>query len=660
MRAARATVLLAFCAGLAAASPAGAAPPRPADLSVIGGAGWHADNRFSLTWATPPAGDPPVVAVHYRLLSPLGAVIQEERLNRIEGLGTIAVPRVSGVYGAEVWFEDGAGQQGPAATASLRFDRTRPGRASPAPLPAWIGRPDLPLRVRLDHPEAPLPPAGIRGYAASLDTDPGGSPCRADDRCEETEITLHGGIGDDTLTIAAPPEGTSHLHVVAVSGAGMKSAESAEAVLRVDTVDPVTRLSGAPAGWANRSVRIEATASDEGSGMRVSDSGEPPLTAIRVAGGAPAVALGEKIATTVIDEGVHRVAYYARDAAGNVDDGTTANGVSNRPPRVAWVRIDRTPPHAAFSNSQDPADPDLIRVRIADALSGPDPARGWVGVRRAGSGDPYRRLPAAPPASGTLRARWSSDGAAIGAYEFAALAYDAAGNSTLVDSHADGSPMVLVNPLKATTVLRGAFPPDDRSRTVPYGRGVAVHGRLLAGLRTPLGDAPIRVVERFAPGAQPAIRTSVVRTGPDGRFALRASPGPSRTIELCYDGGPTLGRAVGPALHLGVRGRVRLGASSGSATVGGRPIVFGGRVVAPAGTIPGEGMPVQLQFRVGRSPWSAFRTVQADRRGRFRYAYRFSDDDSRGARFQFRAYLPAQEGWPYEPAGSRPVIVRGR
>jgi len=52
--------------------------------------------------------------------------------------------------------------------------------------------------------------------------------------------------------------------------------------------------------------------------------------------------------------------------------------------------------------------------------------------------------------------------------------------------------------------------------------------------------------------------------------------------------------------------------------------------------------------------------VEADARGRFRYAYRFSDDDSRGVRFQFRAYVNGREGWPYEPAYSRPIAVLGR
>jgi hypothetical protein len=52
--------------------------------------------------------------------------------------------------------------------------------------------------------------------------------------------------------------------------------------------------------------------------------------------------------------------------------------------------------------------------------------------------------------------------------------------------------------------------------------------------------------------------------------------------------------------------------------------------------------------------------VQTDVHGHFRYRYAFSDDDSRGIRFQFRAYAPAQNDWPYEPAASRPVFVTGR
>lgn len=659
MRRAWTAALLALCAGLGAhAVPAAAAPPRPANLSVVGGEGWHADRRFSLTWDAPAAAGLPA-AVGYRVSDEAGHVIREGRQSWFEDrLGPLEVAHAPGAYTAEVWFEDAAGAQGPAASVPLRFDDTRPEGVSLGPIPAWIGRADLPLRVDLGHPADPLPPAGIRGYAAAVDDDPSGRPCRVADRCEMTETTLRGGLGDDRLTIAEPPEGLSYLHVAAVSQSGVASPAS-HAALHVDTVDPVTQLAGVPPGWTNRGVELEATAGDSASGMAATDGGPRPFTAIRVDEGAPAVAFGDRVSAGVIGEGAHRVAYYARDAAGNVDDGASAGGIQDDAPQVAWVRIDRTPPHAAFPDSQDPRDPELIRVAIADPLAGPDPSRGWIGVRPAGSGDAYRRLPAAAPASGELRARWDSDGTPPGSYEFAALAYDAAGNSTLTTSRADGSPMVLANPLKATTKLSGAFR-RGRSRTVRYARRVRIHGRLIAGVHTPLAGAPVRVLERLDPGAHPATRESTLRTDAAGRFSFRTPRGPSRTIELAYPGSRTLARSAAPALRLRVGGRVGLRTSSATAAVGGRPLVFRGRVLDSAGAIPKDGMPVRLQFRLGRSPWSAFRTIQTDGRGRFRYAYRFSDDDSRGARFQFRAYVPAQDDWPYEPAGSRPVIVAGK
>jgi hypothetical protein len=109
-----------------------------------------------------------------------------------------------------------------------------------------------------------------------------------------------------------------------------------------------------------------------------------------------------------------------------------------------------------------------------------------------------------------------------------------------------------------------------------------------------------------------------------------------------------------------VQASVRLRASAGSAKVGGAPIVFSGSVGQAGAAALEEGLPVELQFRYPGAEWSGFRTVQTDARGRFRYAYRFSDDDSRGVRFQFRAYVKGREGWPYEPAFSRPLAVTGR
>ncbi|HSR93923.1 MAG TPA: hypothetical protein VLK56_03570 [Solirubrobacterales bacterium] len=641
---------------------ADASPPLPANLQVAGGSdAWHGQNQFDITWTNPPLDGSPLTATHYRIRDPQGTTIRETWMAWVsDGIDGIELPAVPGEYSIEVWLEDAAGEQGPAATARLRFDDTRPAAIQPQPVPGWIGRTAFPIHVRLGHPSGPLPMSGIRGYAVSIDAAADGpAPCLAPDRCSDAETTLRGGVNGDELRIAALLEGISHLHAVAVSGSGMKSATSGTAVLRVDTTDPVTRLTGTPVGWTNRTASLTANAADGGSGMEADGEGRPPFTAIRVDGGAPQIGLGDSAAADVIGEGVHRIEYYARDAAGNVDDGAQSNGIADGLPRTAWVRIDRTPPSTGFANSQNPSDPDLLRVRIADPLSGPDLARGWIGVRPAGSGDRFEPLPPASPQGGALCARWNSDRYPPGDYEFRAIGYDVAGNAAVTTRRLNGGPMVLSNPLKAATALRAAFPRRGPQRTVRYGRGVLFSGRLTTGTDSPLSGVPVQIVERFAAGARPQERVVTVRTAGDGSFAIHTAPGPSRTVVASFDGSPTLARSSSDTLQLHVRSLVRLQASSAIARVGGAPLVFRGQVVAPPGAIPPVGKSVQLQFRLPGLPWAEFRTIQTDRNGRFRYAYRFSDNDSRGVRFQFRAYAPAQDDWPYEPNGSRPVLVRG-
>jgi hypothetical protein len=642
------------------AAPAVASPPRPADLRVIGGEEWHPEPDFGLQWTNPPTGGAPLAGVRYRVRDPLGTTIVEAWLSwATEGVGVVSVPRTPGAYTAEVWLEDTSGTAGPTATAMLRFDDRRPTAIAPPEVPAWIGRTAFPLTVQLGPPPGPAPLSGIRGYAVAIDSAVATEPCAAPDRCSLPETTLRGGEAAGALRIAGLPEGTSHLHAVPVSGSGMKSATAAHVPLRVDVTDPVTRLQGAPAGWVDHPVRLTASASDAGSGMEPDGPGSRPFTAIQVDGGPPAITPGATAAASVVGNGTHAIAHYARDAAGNVNDGGGGNGIANRPPVATLVRIDRGAPRVAFVSSQDPRDPELIRAHVADPLSGPDLSRGWIGMRLAGSGDRFQPLPALPQAGDQLRARWDSDADPPGEYEFCAVGYDLAGNATTAARRANGTAMVLPNPLKAPTALRAAFAERATARTVPFGRGVRLSGQLSAA-GTPLPGMPVRIVERFVAGASPAIRVSMARTGPGGAFALRLAPGPSREIEAGFEGDPTLSRTAGSPLSLHVRSRVRLRTSAAMAAVGGRPLVFSGQVVAGPGEIPAGGKSVQLQFRLRGIPWSEFRTVQTDRRGRFRHAYRFSDDDSRGARFQFRAYAPAQDDWPYEPGGSRPLIVRGR
>jgi hypothetical protein len=168
------------------------------------------------------------------------------------------------------------------------------------------------------------------------------------------------------------------------------------------------------------------------------------------------------------------------------------------------------------------------------------------------------------------------------------------------------------------------------------------------------------VLETFDAGAEPGLRAITVQTATDGTFTTHLAPGPSRQVEAVFAGNRTLTRAADDSVRLGVLACVRLHASAASAKIGGAPVLFSGRIGGRGGSMPATGRPVELQFRLPGGDWTEFRTAQTDAQGRFRYAYAFSDDDSRGVRFQFRAYAPSGPGWPYEPAASRPVVVLGR
>ena len=636
---------------LLVASPASAAP-RPLDLRVGGGEeSWHSRQDFSLSWSNPG----PIAAAHYRLLGPAGeTLIGDTRLPwPATSLEHLDVPPRPGIYTAEVRLEDSEGALGEAATAKLRFDDARPGGVVPLPVPVWLGRASFPYALGLSHPAGPQPLSGIGGYAVAIDRFPSGHPCPSG-RCEEVGLETHGGLEANSIQIPDLPEGTSYIHAVAVSGSGMASTLAGSTAIHVDETYPHTVLEGVPSGWSNAPVRLTARATDAASGMATGGLGVQPYTAIRISGGAPTIAAGDSVSATVIESGVHTVAYYARDAAGNVDDGGTSNGHPNRRPATAVVKVDRDPPALAFAIAQDPSNPERIEARANDSGAGLDPARGSIAVRRTGVGDRFAPLPT-EVTGGVLRAHWDSSAYPAGEYEFRATAYDRAGNSGTSSSRANGAPMRLHGPLKLPVEISAS----SGRRTVRYGRGLWFGGHLLTGRHTPLQGAAVRVIESFPAGAAPARRVTTVRSDGDGRFGLRLEPGPSRQVSAQAIPTATTRGAASQPLAISVRTRLALRVSSRTARVGGRPIVLRGRIASEGASLPADGKVVQLQFRLPGLPWREFRTVRSDRSGRFRYAYRFSDDDSRGARFQFRAYAPAQAGWPFEPAGSLPVAVLG-
>ncbi len=671
-------VSLLALACLAASGDASALSPeqlRPLNLRVFGGeANWHPTNDFQLDWDLPPLpSGSSVTAVDYRIGAPASLAPVTTLPWMVSHLEHLHVPAQPGLYTAEVRLAVD-GQYGPWGAAALRFDDARPGAVQPQPAREWFAGDEAAL-VKVGPAASPAPVSGVRGYAVSIDRGDGSWPCASRSRCSVAETDLAGG-GDDTIALRGLPEGLSVVRAVAVSAAGVPSAEAGSAIVRVDATRPEVALAGNPAGWSSAPVRLTALARDAMSGMVAAGPGGP-ATAIAVDGGVPRTERGERASVLVSGEGVHQILFYARDAAGNSGE---------EAPARASVQIDESAPTVAFARAQDPAEPERIEATVADRLSGADPGRGSIGVRRAGSRQRFEPLPTTI-AGDRLVAHWDSDSYPRGTYEFQATGYDRAGNVMGSDRRAGGARMVLANPLKTTSLVvagfggrelvwqrcvRGArqrhcrreairsFEERPTVRAVPFGRTVAYGGRLTTAGGAPLGRLPLEVVETFAPGSETRERRTTVQTAADGSFAARLGPGPSRWVEVVFAGTRTLGRASGGGVELEVLSGVRLHASTAAARVGGAPVVFSGQLQALDAPIPLAGRPLELQFRVPGGEWSEFRTVRTDARGRFRYDYSFSDDDSRGIRFQFRAVAPAADDWPYQPAASRPVFVTGR
>ncbi|HEU4739177.1 MAG TPA: hypothetical protein VFS54_08870 [Solirubrobacterales bacterium] len=590
--------------------------------------GWQAKRAFPIEW-DPIAPSQPTEAV-YRIWDSQDQLVLGFHRPFSERLKDVEVPAVPDVYTLEAWLENSADEAGPPSFATLRFDDTVPSPPGLDSPPGWILG-TQPAAVQIAAAPDPLPLSGFEGFAVSVDRGSDGFPCAQTDICRADEIDLAGYEGG-TVALGTLPEGIHFVRVAAVSGAGVPS-EVTTAAVRIDGSAPALSLA-APAGWSNRPVLVTAHAADPLSGMAAAGP-LGPFTAIAVDGAAPARTLGDAASAWVTGSGAHAVEYFARDLAGNLSD--TAGSI---------VRIDEDPPRASFAASQDPAEPERIEATVGDPLSGPSPDRGSIAIRPAGTGLSFEPLPTRN-AGDRLVAHWDSDSYPPGKYEFLATAFDLAGNTGAGTNRDRGGRMVLVNPLKAQVGLEIKL------------SGRRLNGRLWRVGGGPVAGRDVTITETFAPGSRPRQRTTVVGTDNAGAFSLRLRQGPSRDVVARFAGTALLTRATGDAAHLAAATKVQLRASATTARVGGKPVVFSGKV-AHRGAATVGGLPVELQFRFRGGAWSEFRTVETNARGRFRYRYRFSDDDSRGVSFQFRAQIKGREGWPYGPGTSRPVKVTGR
>jgi hypothetical protein len=205
-----------------------------------------------------------------------------------------------------------------------------------------------------------------------------------------------------------------------------------------------------------------------------------------------------------------------------------------------------------------------------------------------------------------------------------------------------GRPAGIVLPVRTPTRFSGAA----RLR-LRFGRAGRLSGALATQAARPVAGARVSVLQRVAPGAG-FRRVGEARTDGAGRFAYAVPAGPSRTVRFGFDGDDLLLPSLHDARVL-VPAAVTLRASRRLVRNGGS-VVFRGRLLGRPG-----GRTVDLQAHY-RGAWRTFATPRADRRGRFRYDYRFGATVGR-VLYRFRVLAKRQPGYPYEPGHSRRVRV---
>ena len=251
-----------------------------------------------------------------------------------------------------------------------------------------------------------------------------------------------------------------------------------------------------------------------------------------------------------------------------------------------------------------------------------------------------------------------------------------------VASDADGSTTVLSAPsgvVAATTTAGGSpggqgtpngNPPSDvadlavhwagaaQRRSVGFTASARAVGRLTTAVGQPIAGARIDIVAQPSnPGAASVQEGSAV-TATDGSFSFMAHQRePSRTLSFSYrsralDPSPAasaqLELLVVPRLMLNVNPR-RVHRGTTIHIVGSVP-----------GPVPATGTQVLLQARqlVRGGRWVTFDAQATDGAGRFATTYTFRV--AAVTRYALRAYVRAEQDWPYLPAASPEVMVSER
>ena len=257
------------------------------------------------------------------------------------------------------------------------------------------------------------------------------------------------------------------------------------------------------------------------------------------------------------------------------------------------------------------------------------------------------------PLSGESKVPFDSRRVADGRHTFTLSVIDAAGNVV----RAEPSVLTVDNAGRSCVYGLGArggprFKIRKRLVRARAGQRPVVSGYLLRD-RKAIRGATVRGLSRGL-GQRHFHPAGEGKTARTGHFRVHLRPGTSRRLRLAYC---APGGGAVENLRLEVRATSSLRASRRKVT-NGHSVTFRGRLAGRP--IPRTGKLVEVQAFF-RGHWRTFSTARTDRRGRWHFRYRF--DGTRGrVRYYFRAFLPSEAGYPYEPGASHAesVLVLGK
>src|SRR5664279_1332781 len=279
---------------------------------------------------------------------------------------------------------------------------------------------------------------------------------------------------------------------------------------------------------------------------------------------------------------------------------------------------------------------------------------------------PYENF-AACPTTVSDEIQWNTTAASNGTHELALRVLNAAGNASIVDEHTvtinnpgvgvNGSingrgPHIANGNPCAGEALELVVNGRRRPPIITYGKTVTVRGVLHCGT-VPIRGARILIVTLGGPGS--AAINSSVQSALDGSFSYKVPAGPDRQLRFSYtaysdDPAPSASATAAIRIRPKIKLKIRPHHTSNAHT-----IYWAGTLTG--GPYPPEGVTLDVEVQEGRS-WRIFDQVVANRRGRFRYSYRFHATGE-PTTYTFRVALPhtGAQGYPYTWGASNSINV---